>query len=85
MGKKQSINRLQAVRDYVNAHPAATPSEIATALNKQGIKITSVSVATIKMWIYKTAVPATVEKPADKLTRDQVKMVAQAMKRVRSR
>jgi len=85
MARKQSINKIEAVRDYVNAHPAAIPSEIAAALNRQGIKITSVSVATIKMWIHKTAAPPIVETPANTLTRDQIKKVARAMKKVRSR
>ena len=77
------MSKTQAVLDYLKTHPAAVPSEIATALNKQSIKITPSYVATIKMKIYKTAVPQ--EKPADPLTLDQIKMVAQAIRRIRSR
>jgi hypothetical protein len=46
MAKK--VNKSQAVRDYLKAHPAAKSTEIATALKKQGIKITPGHVATIK-------------------------------------
>ena len=72
------------VRDYLKAHPAATIRETATALNEQGIKITLNHVATIKM-IDDAEKAAAVAKPADMLTLDQVKLVAQAIKRIRSR
>ena len=48
MAKKQTINKSEAVRDYLKAHPKAMSSEIATALNKKGIKITAGHVANIK-------------------------------------
>ena len=48
MAKKQKVNKSQAVRDYLKAHPQAMSSEIAAALTKQGVKITPAHVATIK-------------------------------------
>jgi hypothetical protein len=57
-------------------------------LDKQGIKITLGHVATIKAVMYETAAQPGVEKPAaatDTLTREQVKMIAQAIRRIRSR
>ena len=86
MAKKPAVNKTQAVRDYLNAHPGAGCREIATALDRQGIKITLNHVATIKAVLYETPAPPAVEKPpTDTLTREQIKMVAQAIKRIRSR
>jgi hypothetical protein len=48
MAKKLKINKTQAVREYLKDHPGAMSGEIATALTKQGIKITPSHVATIK-------------------------------------
>ena len=48
MAKKQKVNKSQAVRDYLKAHPQAMSGEIAAALTKQGIKITPGHVANIK-------------------------------------
>ena len=48
MAKKPKPNKTQAVRDYLKDHPGAMNKEIATALTKQGIKITPAHVATIK-------------------------------------
>jgi hypothetical protein len=42
------VNKSQAVRDYLKAHPEAKSGEIADALTKQGIKITPGHVANIK-------------------------------------
>jgi len=85
MATKQAASKTQAVRDYLNAHPRAGIREIATALDKQGIKITLNHVATIKAVMYETAAQPGVEKPAaDSLTREQIKMVAQAIRRIRS-
>jgi hypothetical protein len=53
MAKKQKVNKTQAVRDYLKAHPKAMSSEIAAALNKQGIKINAGHVANIKTQINK--------------------------------
>ncbi len=86
MATKQAVNKTQAVRDYLNAHPGAGCREIATALDKQGIKITLGYVATIKTVIYETAGPPAAKKPAtDTLTLEQIRMVAQAIKRIRLR
>lgn len=77
MVKKRKANKTQAVRDYLKAHPKATSGEIATALTKQGTKITASYAANIKTTIKKTrtakkatkkspavtATAATVEKP----------------------
>ena len=87
MAKKPAVSKSQAVRDYLNAHPGAGCREIATALDQQGIEITLNHVATIKAIMDENAASPATEKPptTDKLTRDQVKMVAQAIKRIRSR
>ena len=55
MATKQAASKTQAVRDYLDAHPGAGIREIATALDKQGIKITLNHVATIKAVMYETA------------------------------
>ena len=52
-GQKQAVNKTQAVRDYLKAHPKAMSGEIAAALNKKGVKITSGHVANIKTKINK--------------------------------
>ena len=77
---KPQIGQAQAVRDYLKDHPDAMTGEIAVALNKQGIAITSRYVAAIKSRINKTATakkaakkepvavaatPAVPEKPAN--------------------
>ena len=96
MAPKQAVSKTQAVRDYLSAHPGAGIREIVAALDKQGIKITLSHVATIKAVMYETAAaadtaaesvaPPVVEKPAtDTLTPEQIKIVAQAIKRIRSR
>ena len=65
MAKKQKVNKTQAVRDYLKAHPKAMSREIATALTKQGIKINAGHVANIKTKINKQqpAKKAAVAKP----------------------
>ncbi len=91
MAKKQAVNKMQAVLDYLKAHPAAMCREIAAALDKQGIKITLNHVATLIMKIdaaKKAAAgeaAAPLEKPADTLALDQLKKVAQAIIRIRLR
>ena len=91
MATKQAVSKTQAVRDYLNAHPGAGSREVAMALDKQGIKITLNHVATLKMKIdaaKKAAAAeaaASLEKPADTLTQDQIRKSAQAIKRIRFR
>jgi len=80
MATKHPVTKSQFIRDYVNAHPAAKNTEIAAALNERGITVAVTYVAAIKTKIYKTAL---LEKPPDTLTRDQIKMVAQAIRRIR--
>jgi len=46
--EKPQINKTQAVRDYVKAHPWAMSGEIANALNEQGIDITPRHVSAIR-------------------------------------
>ncbi len=53
-GGKPQVGRTQAVRDYLKDHPDAMTGEIAAALNKQGIVITSSHVAAIRAKISKT-------------------------------
>ena len=85
MTTKQAVTKTQAARDYLNAHPGARSRAVVAALDEQGIKITSGRVTAIKaMMMYENAAPL-VEEPADTLTLEQIKMVAQAIKRIRSR
>jgi plastocyanin len=53
MAKKRKVNKSQAVRDYLKTHPKAMSSEIATALNKKGIKITPNYAANLKSTLNK--------------------------------
>jgi hypothetical protein len=53
MAKKQKVNKTQAVRDYLKAHPKAMSGEIAAALTKQGITVNAGHVANIKTKINK--------------------------------
>ena len=94
MTKKPKVNKTEAVRKYLAAHPEAKSGEIAAALTKQGIKITPSHAANIKTKIKKTrtakkaavvevAAPTAVEKPVkagDSVTIEQVRAVAQAVK-----
>ena len=71
MAKKQTVNKTQAVRDYLKKHPKAMSGEIAAALTKKGIKITPNYVSNIKAKINKTSkvkksVKKTVKKPVKK-------------------
>ena len=45
---KRSVNKSQAVRDYLAAHPNATNPEVQAALAKKGINITPNYVSIIK-------------------------------------
>ena len=83
MSAKSTVSKSEAVRDYLKAHPAAPTKEIVAALDKQGIKITFGHVATIKAVMYETAAPF--PKPAEPLTLEQIKMLAQAIRRIRLR
>ena len=46
MAKKRRVNKAAKIREYKEAHPNAMPKEIAAALGKQGIKVTSGAVST---------------------------------------
>ena len=81
MAITSKVDKSEAIRDYLKAHPRAMPSEIATALTKQGIAITTDYAATIKA----TMPAAQLPKPAKPLTLEQIKMLAQAIKRIRLR
>jgi hypothetical protein len=48
MAKKPEVNKSQTVRDYLRAHPSTANKEVAEAMTKQGIKISSNHVANIK-------------------------------------
>ena len=77
MAKRQRVNKTEAVRAYLKAHPGATSGEIAAALSKQRIKITAGHAANIKTKLNKARTakkaakkspvaapaPAAVEKP----------------------
>jgi len=88
---KKKVNKTQAVRDYLKDHPGEGSTEIATALTKKGIKITANYVSNIKSKsrtakktakkaVAVEAAPAVVEKkPADSITLDQIRKVAQTI------
>ncbi len=89
MAKKKSINKSQAVRDYLSGQPDAMPKEVIAALAKKGIEVSRILVSTVKSKVNKTGtakkvsaavatVPAVVEKPSNgsTITLEQVKKVA---------
>jgi hypothetical protein len=98
MAKKRTVNKSQAVRDYMKAHPTATSGEIAAALKKQGIKIAPNYAANLKSKIGKNgngkkkpakkeapaleAPAAPVAKAANTVTVEQVRAVTQTVKLV---
>ena len=83
MAITSKVDKLQAMLNYIKAHPGAMSSELAAAMSKRGIAITTDYAATITMQIRSTA--AQLPKPAEPLTLDQIKMLAQAIKRIRVR
>jgi len=82
MAMTQAINKTQAVLDYLAAHPRATNEGIVAALRKQGIEITVGHAARTKMTTHAATKTAA---PQEKLSLEQIKMIAQAIKRIRSR
>jgi hypothetical protein len=48
MAKKSAVNKSQAIRDALAAHPDKSPSEIADVLKADGIVISAQYVSTIK-------------------------------------
>lgn len=60
---KKKVNKTQAVRDYLKAHPEATSGEIAAALNKKGIEITANYAANIKTSLSKSRKAKKAAKP----------------------
>jgi hypothetical protein len=46
--KKEAVNKSQAIRDALAAHPEKSPSEIAEALKAQGLDVNAQYVSTIK-------------------------------------
>ena len=48
MAKKSGVNKTQAVREYLQAHPHTPNKAVAEALSKQGIPITANHVGNIK-------------------------------------
>jgi hypothetical protein len=51
---KRKVNKTQAVKEYLKAHPKAKNQEVAEELMKAGIKITAGYVSTIKTKMKKT-------------------------------
>jgi hypothetical protein len=46
--KKESVNKSQAIRDALEAHPDKSPSEIAVDLQAKGLAVNAQYVSTIK-------------------------------------
>jgi hypothetical protein len=46
--KKESVNKSQAIRDALEAHPDKSPSEIAESLKAKGLDVNAQYVSTIK-------------------------------------
>ena len=65
MAKKRSVNKSQAVRDYLSAQPDAMPKDVMAALAQKGIKVSRVLVSTVKNKLNKsgTAKKASVARP----------------------
>ena len=62
--EKPAVNKKQAVRDYVIAHPDASPKDVAAALKEQGIDVSPNTVSTVKWELKKDA--AAKKSPAKK-------------------
>jgi len=45
---KKSVNKSQAIRDYLKSHRSAGPTEVQEALAKKGIKVTAALVSNVK-------------------------------------
>ncbi len=78
----QSVNKTQAVLDYLKAHPRATSKGIVAALRGQGIEVSLDFAARTKMT---TNAATKTAAPLETLTLVQIKMIAQAIKKIRSR
>ena len=61
---KKTVNKSQAVRDYLSAHPDAMPKDVRAALAKEGIEVSRVLVSTVKNKLNK---PSTTKKAAKKM------------------
>ncbi|MCC6127526.1 MAG: hypothetical protein IT426_21425 [Pirellulales bacterium] len=48
MAKKNSVNKTQAVRDFIGANSNATPKEVSDGLAKKGIEVSPNYVSSIK-------------------------------------
>ena len=48
MAEKPKVNKSQAIKDYLKAHPGVGNTEVANSLTKSGLKMTANYVATIK-------------------------------------
>ena len=46
--KKETVNKSQAIRDSLHAHPEKSPSEIAETLKAKGLDVNAQYVSTIK-------------------------------------
>ncbi|MBC8871901.1 MAG: hypothetical protein H8E44_20930 [Planctomycetes bacterium] len=46
--KKSKVSKTQVIKDYLAAHPDAGPKEVAAAVNKQGLGITTNYVSNVK-------------------------------------
>ncbi len=64
MAKKRRGEKTEAVRDYLNAHPGAVPTEIVAAMAKQKIKLTRSHAANIKTKLNKASPAKKAAKPA---------------------
>ena len=48
MAKRKKINKCQAIRDYVTAHPRSTTIQVVAALGRQQIKVSAATVSTVR-------------------------------------
>jgi hypothetical protein len=94
---KKSVNKSQAVRDYLAAHPEAMPKDVRAALAKEGLEVSRVLVSTVKNKVNKKAatkktapvaatpaVPPAAGTPTNgvTITLEQVKKVAHMLNRL---
>jgi hypothetical protein len=81
--KKDAVNKSQAIRDALKAHPDKSPSEIAEALNSQGVKVNAQYVSTIKSNAKGKARKSVVKRKPGRAQNNGFGIVAAAVKFIR--
>ena len=82
--KKTSVNKSEAIRDYLKTHKNAGPKEIRMALAKKGIKVTDALVSNVKSnakkkTVAKKAKVRVAKKPAERSPVEDMKEAGSLM------